>query len=209
MYWSGSVGDDTGALYLGEAARTNEHYTGGTVVGPARLGELGFYDIDVLKLEISSQSRVWGDTSFQCSAGSSDKACIVDTGTPSIVVPKEIADFINELAESGQPLGSLSFTLAGAAGAAAVKLEFDLRTLLANRLISAGAGNGIILGLPLWAWYYTVFDIKAGAVEFIPVDPPMAATTTPALFGDGGWDFGGWRRLGASPPSPAGGTLLV
>jgi len=57
IYWSGQAGDDQGKLYLGDAATSNNHYTAAAAVGPAKLGELGWYDITVEKVDV-------GDTEF-------------------------------------------------------------------------------------------------------------------------------------------------
>jgi len=67
-----------------------------------------------------------------------------------------------------------------------VALEFDVATLLDKGWIEgAEKDEGIILGLPLWATYYTVFDIKGHTVTFVSTaeeasEPATTATTTTA-----------------------------
>jgi len=179
IYWSGRTGLAEGALYLEEAATSNEHYAQGDMVGQAALGELGWYDITIQQIALPSTGQAWTD--FQCDpAAGTTSTCIMDTGTPVLSVPKQVYQSIVQLYESsgsGQPLGSLSVTLAGKQ-AAPVTLEFSVATLLDRGWIQPG-GSGIILGLPLWAFYYTVFDVNARAVTFVA--NPQGTTTTPQI----------------------------
>mmetsp|Transcript_56815 Transcript_56815/g.143998 ORF Transcript_56815/g.143998 Transcript_56815/m.143998 type:complete len:495 (-) Transcript_56815:236-1720(-) len=180
IFWSGQTGRSEGALYLEEAATSNVHYTQGSVVGQAALGELGWYDVNIQQMALSSTGQAWTD--FQCNpAAGTAGACIMDTGTPILSVPKRIYQSIVQLYESSgssaQALGSLSVILAGSQ-AAPVTLEFPIARLLEKGWIQPG-GSGIILGLPLWAFYYTVFDINAGAVTFVAA--PQDTTTTPQM----------------------------
>jgi hypothetical protein len=58
---------------------------------------------------------------------------------------------------------------AGNAGANPVELKFDVKTLLDNQWVQPGPANGgVILGLPLRAFYYSVVDITASTIEFVP-----------------------------------------
>ena len=69
-----------------------------------------------------------------------------------------------------------------------LKVSFDLATLNKMAALSKGGkGTNIILGLPLWAFYYTVFDITGQSVSFVPqksqqppaLPAPEAPSTTP------------------------------
>ena len=103
IYWSGQVGENQGRLYLDEAAVTNEllvpvregpgrvgrgrrglllskpdlrrHYDKTSEVGPAVLGETGWYDIAVQKISVGGQDF----TSLGC-APEPGKPCVMATG---------------------------------------------------------------------------------------------------------------------------------
>jgi len=198
IYWSGQQGDEAGSLYLGEAATLNQHYDASSALGPAQLGELGWYDIQVQSITVGSQSF----TDLVCDP-SRGKTCIMDTGTPAIVVPEEVFNYAQI---SG---GSLTFQLAGAGGAPTL-LQFDLQALRqANALMKANSDDGMILGLPLWMFYYTVFDIGQKTAYFVPTSnsampaPVPAEEPQPGSGGDSPWNP---QPAGDSPwnPQPAG-----
>ncbi|CAE7537844.1 unnamed protein product, partial [Symbiodinium sp. CCMP2456] len=161
IYWSGQLGENQGMLYLDNAAVTNEHYDKSSMVGPAVLGEVGWYDIAVQKMSVGDQEF----TGFGC-APSSGQQCIMDTGTPSLVLPAEVFDSAVQLIDFGES-ATLTFWLPGISGEA-VAVSFDLQALnTMGALSKAGEGTNLILGLPLWAFYYTVFDISGQSVSFI------------------------------------------
>lgn len=147
IYWSGTLGPNQGTLYLGSAAVNNEHYTPGRNV--AHLGEFGWMNIKI-------ESFSFGSSQVPTSGCGRAGSCVLDTGTPVLMVPSQILWAINQ-----RPYGALTITLGGG-----VNLEFDVATLHANNYMAAGEQQ-YILGLPLWASYYTVFDIKASTVEFV------------------------------------------
>mmetsp|Transcript_52944 Transcript_52944/g.113042 ORF Transcript_52944/g.113042 Transcript_52944/m.113042 type:complete len:371 (+) Transcript_52944:173-1285(+) len=159
IYWSGATGSNEGTLYVGPDAVSNEHYAQGTVQ-KAQLGELGYYDVTINSFSFGGQS-----VSVQCDNSGGSSPCLVDTGTPIMMVPYEI---YNQM--SSGATGKLSIELAGADGSA-VTLDFDAQTLVNNQYIQASQGGPVILGLPLWAFYYTVFDVKATTVEFVQHSP--------------------------------------
>merc|ERR1711953_1515772 len=61
--------------------------------------------------------------------------------------------------------GSLTLQLAGPDGA--ITLSFDAETLARNQYIAPYQGGPYILGLPLWAFYYTVFNVDGKAMSFV------------------------------------------
>mmetsp|Transcript_45539 Transcript_45539/g.120336 ORF Transcript_45539/g.120336 Transcript_45539/m.120336 type:complete len:482 (-) Transcript_45539:1-1446(-) len=179
IHWSGREGASEATLYLDKAATSTPYYTHGSQAGQAALGELGWYDISIQQIALSGPAAAWVD--FQCNPqGGTSSTCIMDTGTPILSVPRQIYHAVVQLYYqsrlTGQDLGSLTVTLAGASGAP-VALEFSLRRLLENGWIKPGTG-GVILGLPLWAFYYTVFDVKAGTATFV-AKPQEAPETVP------------------------------
>jgi len=182
IFWSGSQGLSEGSLHIGEDAITNKHYTTGKMLGQAALGELGWYDISIEQIALSSTSQAWDR--IECKAAS--QKCILDTGSPSLLVPQKVFTAINKLYNANRPLGSISFTLAGWQGGPSVVLQFSLATLVEQQWIQAGDDKtGIVLGLPLWSMYYTVMNIDTMSVTFVsnvgdemqPTDAPT--TTTP------------------------------
>lgn len=157
IYWSGRLGRGEGRLYLDKAALSAPQYEIGAV-GKAALGERGFYEVAVE--QISAAGQHW--TELQCQRTS--KPCILDTGTPLLMVPKVVAASVEAAAQQGFPLGNISFKLQGSQGQPSVILEFDLTWLMEQGWLQGG--DQLILGLPIWARYYTVFDIKGHSAEF-------------------------------------------
>lgn len=66
--------------------------------------------------------------------------------------------------------GELVITLEGADSGSQVPLRFDMNTLIKKQWIAPCDPSQcqIILGLPLWAFYYVVFDITQKSVAFVP-----------------------------------------
>merc|ERR1712014_160757 len=86
-----------------------------------------------------------------------------DTGTPVLVVPQGAYD-----AMSKSQTGDLTIKLEGADGGS-VQLSFDVQTLFTNQWVQGSPQVGVILGLPLRAFYYSVMDISDSSVSFTPV----------------------------------------
>lgn len=177
IYWSGLAGVDEGALFFDDAATTNPHYLAAPALGPAALGEVGWYDIRVARISIG-QTEFTGIT---CNPYKAGENCILDTGTPSIVVPQKIYDQLQETIALDS-LAILTFWLSSAsADEEAVPLSFDVAALLRLGGISASAkGDGLILGLPLWAFYYTVFNVGEQSVAFVPQKASAMPTRAPS-----------------------------
>jgi len=170
IHWSGKQGDGEGHLYLDDDAESNSHYDAGKAasVGKAALGTFGWYDITVQSVNYNSQS--YTDITCNPQQGS---PCIMDTGTPVLVVPQGAYQAM----VSGKT-GTMSVKLAGQHfWSKSVTLNFDVKTLLANNWVEPGAG-GVILGLPLRAFYYSVMDISEQTVSFVPVPAYHKAEST-------------------------------
>jgi len=159
IYWSGKVGDGEGQLYLDDDATNNPHYdaTRAAAIGKATLGEFGWYDIDVQSVDINGQS--FTDITCNPQGGS---PCIMDTGTPIIVIPQDAYDAMAQGAS-----GDLVVKLHGVDSP--VELKFDAKTLLDNGWVQGSPQAGVILGLPLRAFYYVVMDISDSSVSFTPM----------------------------------------
>lgn len=153
IFWAGKKGH----VYLGEAAVNNKHYSNGHQYAlTAKLGEQGYYNIELLSISVGKE--IFGHTGPA-------SPCILDTGTPTIVLPQEVYD------ASTQQNGTLVLRVAGFNSASNdfIDLVFDLGLLNMFGWVTAGnEATGLILGLPLWAFYYTVFDIRSREVVFIP-----------------------------------------
>jgi len=153
IYWNGVVGSSTGELYVGPTAESNSHYTSGRVQ-TATLGETGYYDVTI------NQFSFGGET-YSVTCNTQTAPCLVDTGTPIMFVPSSVYQAIT----NGQT-GSLTLQLAGPNGP--ITLNFDAQTLAKNQYIAPFQGSGpYILGLPLWAFYYTVFNVDGRSMGFV------------------------------------------
>jgi len=152
IYWNGQVGDATGDLYVGSSAESNSHYSSGTVQ-TATLGETGYYDITINTVSFGGESYT-----FTCDSESAP--CLVDTGTPVMFVPSDIYNAISD-----GSTGTLSMTLAGPDGD--VTLNFDAETLNNNNYLASYDSGPYIVGLPLWAFYYTVFNVDGQTMSFV------------------------------------------
>jgi hypothetical protein len=152
IYWNGQTGTATGDLYVGSTAESNSHYTSGTVQ-TATLGETGYYDITINTLS-------FGGTSYTFTCNTESAPCLVDTGTPVMFVPSDVYDSISD-----GSTGTLSMTLAGPDGD--ITLNFDAETLNSNSYLASYSSGPFIVGLPLWAYYYTVFNVDGKTMSFV------------------------------------------
>jgi len=163
IYWSGRAGEDEGQLYLDGDATNNPYYNAAIAaeIGKVKLGtEQGFYAINVQSAAYKGQSY----TDFTCS-GKGSNQCVLDTGSPSIMVPQAAYDAMVQ----GDQTGDLTINFEGVNGAS-VELKFDVRTLIVNQwLEGAPPGGTLIIGLPLRAFYYTVADISDFSLSFSPM----------------------------------------
>jgi len=151
IYWNGAVGNGNGDLYVGATAESNAHYTSGKVQ-TATLGESGYYDVVINQFSFGGQT-------YPVTCNSYGTPCLVDTGTPIMFVPSAVYQAI-----FNGP-GSLALELAGPDGP--ITLNFDGQTLADNQYIQPYQGGPYILGLPLWAFYYTVFNVDGRSMGFV------------------------------------------
>merc|ERR1712050_95628 len=114
-------------------------------IGKAKLGEMGWYDINVESIDFNGQS--FTDITCDPMHGS---PCIMDTGTPVMVIPEDAYDSIAQ-----QGSGDFSVKLQGVNGHP-VELKFDVATFLKNDWVQPSPQAGVILGLPVRAFYYSV-----------------------------------------------------
>ena len=160
IYWSGQLGEDQGSLFLGPSAVENEHYMLADPLPAATLGELGWYDIQVEAINVNDQQI----SNLACDP-LNGQPCYLDTGTPVIILPQEAYELVQSQGE-----GNLTFQLAGPNGS--TSLTFDLQTLnQTGAICEGGKGDPLTLGLPIWAFYYTVFDLQEKQVIFVPTYP--------------------------------------
>merc|ERR1712050_598003 len=87
----------------------------------------------------------------------------MDTGTPVMVVPQ---DAYEAIANGGS--GEFSVKLQGVNGQP-VELKFDVATFLKNDWVQPSPQAGVILGLPVRAFYYSVMDISDSSIAFVPM----------------------------------------
>ena len=154
IYWSGK---QDGALYLGSHALETCHYDplAPRAVLAKAAGSNGWYNVKVLKIVVDGMEF----QGFDCTRHA--RACIIDTGTPGILLPSSLAGL------SFSQLGKLEFYLEALEGS--LVLDFDLSEL--KHVETLGAPKAfwdplMVIGLPLWAHYYTVFDLTKDTVSF-------------------------------------------
>lgn len=161
IYWSGVVGEEQARLYIDEDA-VNEHYDAESVVGPVAFGEFGWFDVNIQRISVGDAEFV----GFNCT-GRAIGHCTMDTGTPTLFLPQAVINHSSQLLEQGGP-ANLTIWLEGASGES-VPVSFDLAALGNNSLEgNAQDSDDIILGMPLWAFYYTVFNITGHSVSLVP-----------------------------------------
>jgi len=156
IYWSGAVASNAGELYVGATADSNSHYSSGAVQ-TATLGETGYYDVTINGFSFGGEEH----KVTSCGSGYFAVPCLVDTGTPIMFVPAAVYQQI-----MGGATGNLELKLAGPNGD--ITLNFDAATLAKNQYIEPyQQGGPYILGLPLWAHYYTVFNVDGRTMDFV------------------------------------------
>lgn len=165
IYWSGEFGGSSqGALYLGASATSNEHYAASPVQKAQLLpGQNGWYNVNVVRISINGKNF----SGFGCNSNS--VACILDTGTPPILLPSSIPQAV-----INSPGSSLQFELAGFGSSGPVLLNFNLDQLRKEHLIFPFSSGPIdmyqpamVIGLPLWAQYYTAWDLNENSAAFV------------------------------------------
>jgi len=161
IYWNGAVASKAGELYVGPTADTNSHYSNGPVQ-TATLGETGYYDVTINGFSFGGEEHAV----TSCGSGFFSVPCLVDTGTPVMFVPSAVYQQIMNGAT-----GNLELKLAGPSGP--ITLNFDAATLAQNQYIEPyQQGGPYILGLPLWAHYYTVFNVVGRTMDFVEHSEP-------------------------------------
>lgn len=163
IYWSGGA---SGSMFLGPAAVGTQNFDSlapQAVLLDSGAGASGWYNVNVLKIVI-------GGTEYEeidCTKHS--RACIIDTGTPSFLLPSGVStEFLSVPFEKPK----LEFHLQGVKGE--VVLDFDLTPWLSQGLVEvlnppeAFWDPLMVLGLPLWSRYYTMFNITGNTVSFTP-----------------------------------------
>lgn len=161
IYWEGKVGNNTGTFYLDDAALTNPHFKEASAQ-KVLLDEYGWFSFKMNK--ISANGKDWDATGYcgwSTSTGGWDggESCIMDTGTPIIVIPSGAWTW------SGRPSGPLLLELVGVDGPVNVHLD-------AGELYDKGwlqKGEGVMLGIPFWAYYYTVVNKQESSIQVVPL----------------------------------------
>lgn len=178
IYWSGEVGDSQGMLYLDDEARSNVHYTQGSLSAmTAWLGESGFYEFRAVFVVVFDEG-VSHPFPFQGECEKDAGACVMDTGTPGINLPEDIYEQYQQASMGA----TLYITLQGAEGQKDPVLAFKKSQLEALKVYGPTSGFGAVLkggpagthgsftlGMATWAFYYTIFDISpTPALVFVP-----------------------------------------
>lgn len=163
IYWSGLIGQSEGMLYLNDAAIANPHYVEDcTLRARMKQGAAGHYNIFVKSMTVGGVKF----TGFPCTEDL-QTFCIMDTGSSTTTLPQEVIDALSVSD------GLLEIELEGPSlEQPTAKLKFDIgamKGVLDPPIDSGGPMNESVtmLGLPTWAFYYTVFS-SDGTVDFVP-----------------------------------------
>merc|ERR1739846_297399 len=97
----------------------------------------------------------------------------MDTDTPVLVVPEDAYDAISQAGS-----GELSVKLQGVTGEP-IELKFDVETFLNNQWLQPSPQAGVILGLPVRAFYYSVMDVSDSSIAFVPMPAYFSKLTEP------------------------------
>merc|ERR1719387_279335 len=170
IYWSSKLGGPipTGAMYLGPDAVSNPHYSAGPVQKAKLLHSeehpSGSFAVNVTRITVGGQSY----TGFACDAVS--RPCVINTGTPILYLPMGVA-----VPPSNSTF--IEFELAGLTESAPAVIKFNFTGVpfktLEESAVSTSTSESVegspimILGLPLWAQHYTVFDYVEGSVALV------------------------------------------
>ena len=171
IYWNGLSGKNTGKIYFGSSARTNSHYTSATPVvatlfntGQWSTRYFAYYNIRISSMQVGDE--VWAPSTCramnffgECTdvSYSSYAQGMLDTGTPQLFVPETIWHALR-----ASPFQSLRVTL----------LEGQVLTLgTGQELVNNGwvnpSSSQIILGFPVWKYYYTAIDVDNKRIDFV------------------------------------------
>jgi len=166
IYWEGKVGNKTGSFYLDDAAINNPYFKP-AFAQKVQLDEFGW--ISFKANTISANGKTWnatGHCGWSKPSGGWDGGapCIMDTGTPIIEIPADVWTW------SGKPSGPLKFELVGVDGP--VNIQLDAGELYDKGwLVKGGSGGGIMLGIPFWAYFYTVVNQDDSWIQVVPLSP--------------------------------------
>lgn len=164
IYWEGKVGNGTGSFYLDDAAVNNPHFNS-TAAQKVLMDEFGWMSFQANKL--SANGKIWNATGY-CGWSKPNgewdgrAPCIMDTGTPIIEIPAAAWTW------SGRPSGPLKFELVGVDGP--VNIQLDAGDLYEKGWLVQG-GEGIMLGIPFWAYFYTVVNQDDSWIQVVPLSP--------------------------------------
>jgi hypothetical protein len=171
FWWSGGLGEGEAKIFLEDAA------TKAAVYSPLDKKALlrttnGFYGMNVKSFAVDKVPVTLAFDPAQFCANAPG-GCIMDTGTDALQLPTEIIKAI--LDDDGHlNVTTLGVTLADTNGDDGPTLTLNLKDIAAWYMKNVGAINfwpsdtGIVLGVPLWMQYYTVFELQAGTVSFSP-----------------------------------------
>jgi len=184
LYWSGEIGENTGTLFLGEDATSNEHFRKGNVQWarlPNSQTEPTLWNVYVVEYTMTLTKTADGSSETVTVPGPPNQVSSVDandpvtqnpsvdTGTAQLQVPLNVLAAGNKLVGALKPADydlQLVIELLGVSGGDNVTLSFDLKDLIAKKRV--GPINGIPhLGLAImYAYPYVLFDLQNDRIGF-------------------------------------------
>mmetsp|Transcript_55307 Transcript_55307/g.177321 ORF Transcript_55307/g.177321 Transcript_55307/m.177321 type:complete len:530 (-) Transcript_55307:83-1672(-) len=200
IYWNGQVGPSVGTLYLGSTAISNPHYVRSQVLRARwEQGLNGHYNVFVKSMTAGGIKF----TGFPCNSDDLSQFCILDTGSSAMTIPQEVSDAIGT--------GSLQVELEGVSSEQpTITLEFDISAM---KQMEEEPVEGVpvpvnesfvMLGLPTWAFYYTVFSSDS-TLDFVPMTPQCCSFDSGNTCGGCGPDASAWCHGSAKKCEHCGG----
>mmetsp|Transcript_51006 Transcript_51006/g.110476 ORF Transcript_51006/g.110476 Transcript_51006/m.110476 type:complete len:366 (+) Transcript_51006:233-1330(+) len=170
IQWSGLVGEQTGTLFAGKTAIENNYY----MEGPVQKAKLDWFEKNRV-YAVSVQSFQWNGLSIPSPIDCSDSnsVCVLDTGTPTFALPTEMVGICNRIFDGiADPAFKTSpmfveFESPDGPSAPSTKIEINMELLCLSGYYEEAAPGVLLLGLPLWAQYYTAFDLDSYEVHFV------------------------------------------
>lgn len=191
--WSGAIGPSQAQLYIGESATSNPYFLASPAIGTAAVGTdiYGHYVVNILSMSAGGQA--WENPG----------TAMLDTGTTALTVPPNMFEALclekNQLSQTScETLQDEVLTIQLLGRDRNFSLNFNLSVLNGPEWVvsyeplfnasgpsSLNSGPGIILGFPLWFFYYTAMDLSMdpsmgsmGSVTFVENQASVTTSTT-------------------------------
>lgn len=189
IHWNvtdtGSIGSNVtnGMVYINEMAYTAPQYSESAAMKAQLDTSSGWYGINVTRISANlpdgtTKTITAEEGWFDCADGN----CLFDTGNTKITLPMSARAQLFGCAapsDSCKDVGTIAFELQGASGGPPISLQFNATELgkpwpvcsdAYSQLWDGGIPQAVTFGMPLWASFYTIVDIKKQQAIFVTKD---------------------------------------